>query len=203
MLPTQRWSRQPLRARVAPTLGSELMNTLSGNTLDLFPVSILESFGMPFLLFRPRDSAVLPSSAMRGLLDHSELQDVSDRLVQCMGDEGGFSNRSTGDNVFLTPWRSHQLRAKSVSTRDGRMWVVVLSANWEKGASASTSLPTLTGRERSVARLIAFGESNKRIAAALEISEHTARHHTERVFAKLGVRTRSAVAAVIARSADR
>jgi DNA-binding CsgD family transcriptional regulator len=50
---------------------------------------------------------------------------------------------------------------------------------------------SLTRRELQVASLLAEGRSTKEIAATLEISPHTARHHTEHVFEKLGVRSRS------------
>jgi DNA-binding NarL/FixJ family response regulator len=53
----------------------------------------------------------------------------------------------------------------------------------------------LTKREIDVAHLLALGKSNGEIAAALSISEHTCRHHTERVFAKMGVHSRAAVGA--------
>ena len=56
----------------------------------------------------------------------------------------------------------------------------------------------LTPREQQVARLLATGRATKEIAAALGISFHTARHHTERIFQKLGVRGRVAVAAMVA-----
>jgi DNA-binding CsgD family transcriptional regulator len=55
----------------------------------------------------------------------------------------------------------------------------------------------LTPREREVARYIADGASAKEIASALGISVHTARHHTESIFAKLGVGTRVAVATML------
>jgi DNA-binding CsgD family transcriptional regulator len=55
----------------------------------------------------------------------------------------------------------------------------------------------LTDREVDVAHLLAAGRSNAEIAAALSISEHTSRHHTERVLAKLGVRSRAGVGAVL------
>lgn len=53
----------------------------------------------------------------------------------------------------------------------------------------------LTRREVDVAFMLAVGKSNSEIASALSISEHTSRHHTERVLTKLGVRSRAAVAA--------
>jgi DNA-binding CsgD family transcriptional regulator len=55
----------------------------------------------------------------------------------------------------------------------------------------------LTPRELHVARLLAAGARNEAIAAALGISPHTARRHTEKVFAKLGVSSRAAVGPVL------
>jgi DNA-binding CsgD family transcriptional regulator len=52
----------------------------------------------------------------------------------------------------------------------------------------------LTPREAEVALRIASGATRESIAAELQVSPHTVRAHTERVFIKLGVRTRSAVA---------
>jgi DNA-binding CsgD family transcriptional regulator len=52
----------------------------------------------------------------------------------------------------------------------------------------------LTPAELRVARLLAAGKSNKHIAAELGLSEHTTRHHTERVLRKLSINSRSAVA---------
>jgi HD-GYP domain-containing protein (c-di-GMP phosphodiesterase class II) len=48
----------------------------------------------------------------------------------------------------------------------------------------------LTGREIEVLCLVARGASNKEIAAALVISEKTARNHVERAYAKIGVSNR-------------
>jgi DNA-binding CsgD family transcriptional regulator len=48
----------------------------------------------------------------------------------------------------------------------------------------------LTDRESDVLKLLREGRSNEEIAAALEISVHTARTHVSRVLAKLYVRSR-------------
>lgn len=48
----------------------------------------------------------------------------------------------------------------------------------------------LTPREVEVLRLVATGASNKEIAAALVISEKTARNHVERTYSKIGVSNR-------------
>ena len=51
----------------------------------------------------------------------------------------------------------------------------------------------LTRKESSVARLIADDRTNDQIAKELCISPHTARHHTERILAKLGANSRTQV----------
>jgi DNA-binding NarL/FixJ family response regulator len=48
----------------------------------------------------------------------------------------------------------------------------------------------LTDREVDVLRLIAQGRTNKEIAQALVITEKTAGHHVEHIYAKAGVSTR-------------
>jgi DNA-binding CsgD family transcriptional regulator len=51
----------------------------------------------------------------------------------------------------------------------------------------------LTRREAQVAVLLAQRKSNREIAKELSISRHTAHHHTEQVFLKLGVSARTQV----------
>ena len=55
--------------------------------------------------------------------------------------------------------------------------------------------PKLTRREREVASLVAEGLTNREIASRLFISERTAESHVEQLRSKLGVRSRSQVAA--------
>jgi DNA-binding CsgD family transcriptional regulator len=64
-------------------------------------------------------------------------------------------------------------------------------------AAALEAAHGLTPREAEVALHVARGATRDRIAEALGISPHTARAHTEKVFAKLGVTRRGAVAAAI------
>jgi ATP/maltotriose-dependent transcriptional regulator MalT len=53
----------------------------------------------------------------------------------------------------------------------------------------------LTARELEVLRLVAAGRSNREIAAALVISEHTVARHVQNIFAKLDVSSRAAAGA--------
>ncbi|MBI4521079.1 MAG: LuxR family transcriptional regulator [Gemmatimonadetes bacterium] len=61
----------------------------------------------------------------------------------------------------------------------------------------------LSSQESRVALLLAQGSSNVEVASALSISPHTARRHTERVLAKLGVHSRAEVAARVLESGRR
>ncbi|WP_325308095.1 helix-turn-helix transcriptional regulator [Longimicrobium sp.] len=58
----------------------------------------------------------------------------------------------------------------------------------------------LTQRESQVAELLLVRKSNWEIAHELGISEHTAKHHTEKILAKFGVNSRRAVEAIVRKS---
>jgi DNA-binding NarL/FixJ family response regulator len=53
----------------------------------------------------------------------------------------------------------------------------------------------LTARELEVLRLVAAGQTNREIAAALVISERTVARHLQNIFAKLPVSSRTAAGA--------
>ncbi len=53
----------------------------------------------------------------------------------------------------------------------------------------------LTDREREVLLLVASGGTNRQIAIALDISEHTVARHLSNIFDKLGVGSRTAASA--------
>jgi DNA-binding CsgD family transcriptional regulator len=60
---------------------------------------------------------------------------------------------------------------------------------------ATRDTSPLSGREREVLAQVAAGRTNREIAAALVISEHTVGRHLENIFAKLAVSSRAAAAA--------
>jgi DNA-binding NarL/FixJ family response regulator len=74
---------------------------------------------------------------------------------------------------------------------DKRIVDSVLEAAGSAPVRAEQGYPAgLTEREAQVLRLLAQGRSNREIAAALVISEKTAGHHVEHIYAKTGVSTR-------------
>jgi DNA-binding CsgD family transcriptional regulator len=60
---------------------------------------------------------------------------------------------------------------------------------------ARAELRGLSERELQVLRLVAAGKSNREIASALVISEHTVARHLQNIFAKLGISSRTAATA--------
>jgi DNA-binding NarL/FixJ family response regulator len=73
------------------------------------------------------------------------------------------------------------------------------------GATARSRGPVpeepLTSQETRVALLVAKGQSNKEVAAALFLSPKTVEHHLGSVFRKRGYRSRAELAAALAKSA--
>ena len=68
-------------------------------------------------------------------------------------------------------------------------------------AAGGPGLASLSGREREIAELVAHGRTNREIAAQLFLSEKTIESHLSKVFTKLGVSGRVAVAETVGRAA--
>jgi DNA-binding NarL/FixJ family response regulator len=79
----------------------------------------------------------------------------------------------------------------------------VLATTAGTGGGPVTELDVLSSREREVLRLVAAGQTNPQIAAALYISRKTAEHHVSNILTKLGVATRTEAAALHIRSGTR
>ena len=80
----------------------------------------------------------------------------------------------------------------------------VLDAPTERVVSPACEKPSLpaalSARELDIVRRVARGESNKEIAKRLGLSQNTVKTYLRRVYRKLGCETRSAAAALIART---
>ena len=69
-----------------------------------------------------------------------------------------------------------------------------------RSASEATGIDELSGREREILGLVAEGLSDAEIAKQLVLSPHTVHRHVANIRRKLGLRSRSAAAAVAARA---
>jgi DNA-binding CsgD family transcriptional regulator len=78
--------------------------------------------------------------------------------------------------------------------------VIALRAGREHLDPAALCTLGLTPREREVLALVADGQTNKEIAARVEVRPATVKKHLERIYDKLGVRTRTGAAAAAHRA---
>ena len=60
---------------------------------------------------------------------------------------------------------------------------------------SESAFEALTPQERAVAGLVARGHSNREVAAEMFLSPKTIQYHLTRIYMKLGIRTRSELAA--------
>ena len=64
---------------------------------------------------------------------------------------------------------------------------------------ASSGLGSLSARESEIAELVALGQTNREIAGHLHLSEKTVENHLGRVFSKLDISSRAALAGLVGR----
>jgi ATP/maltotriose-dependent transcriptional regulator MalT len=70
------------------------------------------------------------------------------------------------------------------------------------GLSSAAKRAGMTAREVEVLALVAEGLSNRQVAERLVLSEHTVHRHLANIYARLGVSSRAAAVAKMARSGD-
>jgi DNA-binding NarL/FixJ family response regulator len=134
---------------------------------------------------------------------------VAERLLRLY-----FDGRDAGETLLpqaVATWLRGQTAQPLVVTANGSLLRVrvlpgdehalVLESELVAVAEESLAPLGLTRRERQVLAAAASGRTNGEIASMLDISPRTVKKHLERVFDKLGVRTRTAAAAVAFRAA--
>ena len=108
-------------------------------------------------------------------------------------DIGGYGNANMSDNALMQALEVIQ---------SGNVWLYPELMEYLIGkinhlnqkSDISEALLVLTPREREVALLVAKGESNKRIASNLKISQNTVKLHIASIFEKLHVDSRVSLA---------
>jgi DNA-binding NarL/FixJ family response regulator len=91
--------------------------------------------------------------------------------------------------------RAQAWRLRGAAGSELRRLGVRLAPAGAPAASPVAGPGPLTKRELQIAELVAQGRSNKQVAATLFLSEKTIEHHLSRVYAKLGVRSRTELTA--------
>jgi DNA-binding CsgD family transcriptional regulator len=80
------------------------------------------------------------------------------------------------------------------------LWAERTRAELKRISGRAATPGALTPAEERVAALVAEGRTNKEVAAALFLSDRTVEGHLARIFGKLGIRHRSEIASVLART---
>ena len=116
------------------------------------------------------------------------LDDLAHAMRAASAPEGQLRVRTSSRRYLLEPLHAPPGRAAGL-IRVHRSRAVVPDPN------VVASRFALTRREAEVAMLVASGLSNKSIATELGLSPHTVRRHTENVFRKVGVTSRTSLSA--------
>jgi two-component system nitrate/nitrite response regulator NarL len=144
----------------------------------------------------------LNMQGMNGQETLSRLRDegVTSRIVMLTvsdADEDVLEAISRGADGYLLKDMEPELLLEQIQRAlQGRMVMseavtqVLASAIRKPQKSPTSSIESLTGREREIIELIAQGMSNKLIARALDISDGTVKVHVKHLLKKLGLRSR-------------
>jgi DNA-binding NarL/FixJ family response regulator len=141
-------------------------------------------------------AAAATLSTLDAGLDRRFALDVAGRAQLAAGDREGATR--TLLTLVAEAGRSGAVRPRDAAARELRRLGVRVEA---RAAEAGADLEALSPREREIAALVAEGMSNKAIAARIYLSEKTVERHLSNSYAKLGVRGRAELAALVGRAA--
>ena len=177
----------------------------SASTLSLDPLAaILESIEEGVVLMRSDMYPCYSNSAAERLLSTDADRAVLTRELRSLSRAALVATEPHAAEIEVgTKTGCYRLRATLLKERIKEIASRAVLVTIDR---AEATLPSrdfvmrrfgMTAREANVALLLARGARNARVATELRISTHTARHHTERVLAKLNVHGRGEVARAI------
>ena len=134
----------------------------------------------------------LPETRVLMFSSYGERETVVSSLL---AGASGYLMKNVGRSQLISALRAV---GQGESLLDPAVTKPVLDRLVELSASAKEDDP-LSGREKEVLLLVAKGRTNREIAEALVISEHTARNHVSHILDKLGLSRRSEAAAYAAK----
>ncbi|HVW43120.1 MAG TPA: LuxR C-terminal-related transcriptional regulator [Amycolatopsis sp.] len=91
----------------------------------------------------------------------------------------------------------HTFRRYNTPYWTGRARAELRAAGEAVEAGTSATIADLTPQQAQISRLVAEGATNKEIAAQLFLSPRTVDHHLRNIFAKLGIRSRVELTAIL------
>lgn len=137
------------------------------------------------------------------LIDDVEMTDPPVPIVVLVADEASAARavNSGAEGVVLRTAEGSSLLAAVVAVRHGLRVIdpVLARPSVAVRVVPDDGVDRLTARELEVLDLVADGLSNKRIAARLDISEHTSKFHVNSILAKLGASSRTEAVVIAAR----
>lgn len=174
-------------------------------------IAVLDTLSAGIVLWDPCGGPVHLNAAMSGIRARStagggawpEVERFAAGCARALGPRPPTETRAVtllaeadiqmgGERVQL---RAHLLRL-SMFGRDSLVLVTLEQSAGSAVADAARWVRAgLTTQQMRVAKLLAEGLSNEQLAAALSVSPHTARNHTQQVLRKLGIRSRAQVGA--------
>lgn len=168
--------------------------------------AVLEEDGLGVVLLHLRLPGLVNPTGVKQLA-RSYPQSHFLALADRPGDEEGLALLKSGVhgycNTFIAPPTLQQAVEVILGGEVWVGWTLMqrlvrsLSAEPEEEQDMDAMLPELTPREREIAALVARGESNKRVAADLGITEQTVKAHLSTIFRKTGTRDRLQLALLV------
>ena len=135
-------------------------------------------------------AAVLATTAAQhagATLDAIDARVLHGRALAAAGDTR--AAKDTLQRAAVEAGHAGALRLRDASARELRTLGARLNRSARRAAGGE-----LTERERTIAALVGQGRSNQHVAAALYLSEKTVANALTRIYAKLGVRSRTELA---------
>jgi DNA-binding CsgD family transcriptional regulator len=167
--------------------------------------TILTEFGLPYIRASIRGEILEVSPAASRQMGGDEAQ-VLRELAELARDTAAgprhwrvppqrASPRAAEARIGLRHCGALRVRAVQIGSPDADSEILmVLSPEPADPMRRLFEARQLTEREREIASLLSTGRAIPQVAADLAISVHTAKRHTERVYAKLGVHNRAELA---------
>ena len=179
-----------------------LANAAAGRSAEA--VGEIEALASDGFAALPRDSLYLASLAILGEATitcratdlarpilHELTPYASRNLIQGVPVGWGAAAWHNARLHWLLGQRSQADRSAALAQRLHRKWGAGGLGHPLAGLGPASGPVQLSQRETEVLALLASGQANSEIAAALGISVHTIERHVANVFAKLGVRNRA------------